>query len=95
LIQKKCAGSDEYHILNQGRPEGAAASVGEWEKVGGSITNQPDGSVKISLMRHGQTVLEATDSGVGCAPYRTAGRVGIRGDYTNFNADDFLVVPAV
>ena len=95
MIQKKCAGSDEYHILEQARPEGSAPSIGEWEKVGGSITNQPDGSVKITLMRHGQTVLEATDDGVGCAPYTTAGRVGIRGDYTNFNADDFLVVPAV
>ena len=95
MIQKKCAGSDEYHILNQDRPEGSDPSFGEWEKVGGSIVNQPDGSVRITLMRHGQTVLEATDDGVGCAPYRTGGRVGIRGDYANFNADDFLVVPAV
>jgi hypothetical protein len=95
MIQKKCEGSDEYLILNQDRPEGSAPSFGEWEKVGGSIVNQPDGSVKITLMRHGQTVLEATDDGVGCAPYRTGGRVGIRGDYVNFNADDFLVVPAV
>jgi hypothetical protein len=95
MIQKKCAGSDTYHILNQGRPEGSAPSIDRWEKVGGSITNQPDGSVRITLMRHGQTVLEATDRGVGCDPYRTGGRVGIRGDYTNFNADDFLVVPAV
>ena len=95
LIQKKCAGSDTYHILSQGRPDGSAATIGDWEKVGGSITNQPDGSVRITLMRHGQTVLEATDSGVGCAPYRTGGRVGIRGDYTDFHADDFLVVPAV
>ena len=95
MIQKKCAGSDTYHILSQGRPEGSDASIGEWEKVGGSIRNEPDGTVRITLMRHGQTVLEATDSGVGCAPYTTAGRVGIRGDYTNFHADDFLVVPAV
>jgi hypothetical protein len=95
MIQKKCAGSDEYHILSQDRPEGSDASVGEWEMVGGSIKNQADGSVKITLMRHGRTVLEATDDGVGCPPYTTAGRVGIRGDYTNFNADDFLVVPAV
>jgi hypothetical protein len=95
LIQKKCAGSDTYHILNQGRPEGSDASIGQWEKVGGSIRNDPDGAVRITLMRHGQTVLEATDSGVGCAPYRTGGRVGIRGDYTDFHADDFLVVPAV
>ena len=95
MIQKKCAGSDEYHILSQARPEGSDAAIGEWEKVGGSIKNEADGSVKITLMRHGQTVLEATDDGVGCAPYTTAGRVGIRGDYTNFNADDFLVTPAV
>jgi hypothetical protein len=95
MIQKKCAGSTEYHILSQARPEGSEASIGEWEEVGGSIKNQPDGSVKITLVRHGETVLEATDDGVGCAPYTTAGRVGIRGDYTNFNADDFLVTPAV
>lgn len=95
MIQKKCGGSDTYHILNQARPEGAAASIGEWEKVGGSVVNQPGGSVKLTLMRHGQTVLEATDGGVGCAPITTAGRMGIRGDSTNFNADDFLVVPAV
>jgi hypothetical protein len=94
MIQKKCAGSDTYHILNQARPEGSAASIDQWEKVGGSITNQPNGAVKITLMRHGQTVMEAFDDGVGCAPYRTGGRVGIRGDYTNFHADDFLVVPA-
>ena len=95
MIQKKCGGSDEYHILEQARPEGAAASIGQWEQVGGSVKNQPDGSVKLTLMRHGQTVLEATDTGVGCAPITNGGRVGIRGDYTNFNADDFLVVPAV
>jgi hypothetical protein len=95
MIQKKCAGSDEYNILSQDRPEGSAASIGEWENVGGSVRNLPDGSVKLTLVRHGQTVLEATDDGVGCAPIRTGGRVGIRGDYTNFNADDFLVVPAV
>jgi hypothetical protein len=94
LIEKKCAGSDEYHILSQARPEGSDASFGEWEKVGGSIKNEADGSVTLTLMRHGQTVLEATDDGVGCAPYTTAGRVGIRGDYTDFNADDFLVTPA-
>jgi hypothetical protein len=95
MIQKKCGGSDEYHILSQARPEGSDAAIGEWEKVGGSVKTQPDGSVRLTLMRHGETVLEATDDGVGCAPITKSGRVGIRGDYTNFNADDFLVVPAV
>jgi hypothetical protein len=95
MIQKKCGGSTEYHILSQARPEGSDASIGEWEKVGGLVQNQPDGSVRLALVRHGQTVLEATDNGVGCAPITSAGRVGIRGDSTNFNADDFLVAPAV
>ena len=95
MIQKKCSGTTEYHILSQARPEGSDASIGEWEKVGGRVRNLPDGSVRLALVRHGQTVLEATDTGVGCAPITTAGRVGIRGDSTNFNADDVLVVPAV
>jgi hypothetical protein len=95
MIQKKCANSDEYHILEQGRPEGAAASVGAWESVGGSVKNQGDGTVKLTMVRHGKTVMEATDSGVGCAPITSAGRVGFRGDSTDFNVDDFTVAPAV
>jgi hypothetical protein len=94
MVQKKCGGSTEYHILAQARPEGSDAAFGEWEKVGGSVRNMPDGSVRLELVRHGQTVLEAVDTGVGCAPITGDGRVGIRGDSTNFNADDFLVVPA-
>jgi hypothetical protein len=95
MIQKKCAGSTTYHILSQARPEGSDALIGQWEKVGGSVRTAADGSVRLALVRHGRTVLEATDTGVGCAPITNAGRVGIRGDSTNFNADDFLVVPAV
>jgi len=94
IIQKKCGDAD-YHIIGQGWPEGSAASIGTWENVGGSVTNLPDGSVKLTVIRHGRTVLEATDTGIGCAPITSGGRVGIRGDYTNFNADDFLVVPTV
>ena len=95
MIQKKCAGSDEYHILEQSRPEGSDASIGQWEKVGGVVRNNPDGSVSLALVRHGQVVLEATDAGVGCAPLTSSGRVGVRGDYVNFNVDDFVVAPAV
>ena len=95
MIQKKCDGTADYHILAQARPTGSDASIGLWEQVGGSVRNQPDGSVRLALVRHGQTVLEATDTGVGCAPIRGDGRVGIRGDSTDFNADDFLVTPAV
>jgi hypothetical protein len=95
MIQKKCAGSDVYNILKQDRPEGSAAKIGEWEHVGGSVRNQADGSVKLTLVRHGETVLEAVDTGVGCAPITTPGRTGFRGDYTNFNVDDFTVVPVV
>lgn len=95
MIQKKCAGSDTYHILEQARPEGSDAAVGQWEQVGGSVRNAPDGSVRLALVRHGQVVLEATDDGVGCAPITAAGRIGVRGDYVDFNVDDFAVTPAV
>lgn len=94
IIQKKCGDAD-YHIIAQGWPAGSAAAIGTWENVGGSVKNLPDGSVKITVERRGQTVLQGIDTGIGCAPITTAGRVGIRADYTNFNADDFLVVPAV
>ena len=94
MIQKKCAGSPDYRILGQNRPAGAAAQIGQWETVGGRIRNLSDGSVEIELIRRGETVLTARDTGGDCPPITSAGRVGVRGDYTNFNVDNFLVTPA-
>ena len=93
LIQKKCPESEDYIILGQDRAEGFEAAIGVWETVGGTIRNLDGGGVRLSVIRHGRTVLQATDAGEGCAPLTDPGRVGIRGDRTDFNVDDFVVGP--
>lgn len=92
MIQKKCAGSDDYHILKQTSSNSMPASFGTWETVGGSVKNNADGTVSLTLIRDGRVVLEGLDDGVGgCAPIRAGGRVGIRGDNAQFSVDDFVV----
>jgi hypothetical protein len=91
MIQKKCAGSDEYHILDMTSKNSMPATNG-WESVGGSVKTNPDGTVTVELIRNGRVVLDGTDDGVGgCAPITEPGRVGIRGDNTQFSVDDFVV----
>jgi hypothetical protein len=89
LIQKKCAGSSDYSIL--GQAGNLPARTGQWERVGGSVRNNPDGSVTLQVIRNGTVVLSATDTGAGCAPITSAGKVGVRADNTNFNFDNFTV----
>ena len=50
-----------------------------------------DGSVTIRLLSGGQLVVEATDHGTGGPPITSPGRVGLRGDNSNFRFDDFQV----
>jgi hypothetical protein len=96
MIQKKCAGSDEYTILEQSRSGGAyAARQGEWDEVGGTVRTNPDGSVTLEVIRGGAVVLTATDTGQGgCPPITAPGRVGIRSENMQFSIDDFAVRPA-
>lgn len=92
MLQKKCAGSDQYTILAQTPSSSTPALADQWETVGGSVKTNADGTVSLQLIREGRVVLEATDNGAGgCAPITAAGRVGIRGDNTQFSVDDFVV----
>lgn len=92
MLQKKCAGSDQYTILAQTATNSMPALGDQWETVGGSVRTNADGTVSLQLIREGRVVLEATDDGDGgCAPITAAGRVGIRGDNTQFGVDDFVV----
>jgi|GEM_PF-7084517 len=86
-IQKKIGG--EYHILAQ--EAGHRARIGEWEKVGGVVRTNPNGSVTVQVLRAGRPILEATDRGVGGPPITAAGQTGFRGDNTDFAIDDFTV----
>lgn len=71
----------------------------QWRTVGGSVRNNADGSVTISVYigTSPTPVLSVTDRGAatpgacGVAPHTAAGRIGLRGDATNFNIDDFVV----
>jgi hypothetical protein len=94
IIQKKCPqDGGTYFLLEQVRLEATPAQVGAWEPVGGTVRNLPGGGVRVEVVRQGVPVLTAVDTGTGCAPIADPGRVGIRGDNTDFNVDDFEVSP--
>jgi hypothetical protein len=91
IIQKKCTGSDNYTLLAQTSATLPPVS-GTWETDGGSVQTNADGSVTVSVIRDDKVVLTATDhGGNGCDPITTPGRVGVRGDNTQFSFDDFTV----
>jgi hypothetical protein len=92
VIQKTCG--DEYTILasSPGRKGPQPARFGEWERVGGAVRTDEDGSVTIQVIRSEAVVLTAIDRGAGgCEPIRSPGRVGVRGDNTDFHFDRFKV----
>lgn len=68
--------------------------AGKWEQVRVSAVNKGD-SVDIMLWLDGRLRLQAIDSGAGDTPPITApGKVGIRGDYTEFEFNHFTVSKA-
>ncbi|MDQ3849206.1 MAG: hypothetical protein M3296_01130 [Actinomycetota bacterium] len=94
VIQKKCGGQDAYLVLANtpwsGNPN--PARIGQWERVGGSVRTNADGSVTVQVIRNGAVVLTGTDTGAGgCPPITTPGKVGVRGDNTAFDFDNFTV----
>jgi hypothetical protein len=102
VIKKKCTGGTEnggtYYELatSTGTTElpGHPIPFGAVQHVGATVVNQPDGSVVLALQREGSTLLSVRDTGVGCDPIRTPGKVGLRGDNDDFRFDDFTVTPA-
>jgi hypothetical protein len=95
-IKKKVPGGPSaggtYYTLAYGH---AAAVAGRWEQVRASAVNTAGGGVELRLWLGGRPVLRAVDSGVGNVPAITEpGRVGLRGDYTQFAFDGFTVTRA-
>ncbi|WP_199254660.1 hypothetical protein [Mycolicibacterium mengxianglii] len=93
IIKKKCAGGTEnggtYFDLTA-PVRGAAIPFGQWQQVTVQVTDRPDGSVAINASRDGFAV-EASDTGVGCAPLTGDGSVGIRGDNADFRLAGLVV----
>jgi len=92
IIQRKCDG--EYALLSQVRTPASAARIGEWENVGGTVANGAYGSVVIQVVREDGVLLQAIDPPGSCPALRRPGRIGIRGDRTDFHVDDVEVRPA-
>ena len=91
VIQKKCSGSRRYTLLAASRAD-RPARFGRWEHVGGTVRTNADGSVAVAVIRDGAVALRATDTGAGgCPPITAPGKVGVRGDNTQFLFDDFTV----
>lgn len=93
VIKKKCPGGDSnggtYFDLGS-VVTGVAIPLGRWQHVAATIRDLPDGAVAITADRDG-TRVEAVDRGVGCAPLRGAGGVGLRGDNADLHFDDIAV----
>ena len=85
IIQRKCDG--RYELLAGTRSAATAALHREWEDVGGTVTNLSDDAVRIQVVRGDGVVLEAVDPAGTCDVLRDPGRIGIRGDRTDFHVD--------
>ena len=92
VIKKKVPGGPSnggsYYTL--GTADERAVS-GRWEQVQVSATNS-GANVVLRAWLDGKLVLTATDDGIGdAAPISQPGRVGLRGDYTEFMFRTFTV----
>jgi hypothetical protein len=92
-VKKKVPGGPSaggtYYTLAQvhGTP-----TVGRWEQITASAVDNGEGGVAIEVSVNGRPRLSAVDNGVGDVPPITGpGRVGLRGDYTEFLFDNFTV----
>jgi hypothetical protein len=85
IIQRKCGG--RYELLGGTRSGATPALHREWEDVGGTVANLSDDTVRIQVVRGGDVILEAVDGAGTCDVLRQPGRIGIRGDRTDFHVD--------
>jgi hypothetical protein len=88
-VQKKVG--ETYHLL--AGPSIAPFELGRSHRVGGRVTPNRDGSVRIEVMRNGVTIHTAVDDGSkGGPPLTGGGRVGIRGDNVDFNLRNLEII---
>lgn len=93
VIKKKVPGGSSnggtyYNVSTYNR---APFPLGSRIPVKATIETLSDGSVKIQLFANGSLIVTGIDKGLGGAPIRNAGKVGIRGDNANFFLDNFAV----
>jgi hypothetical protein len=93
VLKKKCPGGPSnggtYYVLAERR--GFPVVRGRWRTVAADADDVANGGVLLRLQLDGRTLLSGLDRGVGCPALRGPGRVGIRGDNTEFEFSDFAV----
>jgi hypothetical protein len=93
VVKKKVPGGSEnegtyYTLATAEQP----FTFGELQAVRTTIRTTPTGTVVIRILRpDGTTALRAEDTGIGGPVITAPGRVGIRGDNSEFSFDDFKV----
>lgn len=92
VIKKKVPGGTTaggtYYTLATAHGQ---AVTGRWEQVRASAVNVGEG-VELEVWLNGRLRLKALDNGIGdTPPIMQPGRVGLRGDYTEFKFDNFTV----
>lgn len=93
VIKKKVKGGPDnggtYYELSD--EVAHAVPYGSWQTVKATVKTNANGSVTIALYSGGTLVVQATDNGVGGPAITAPGRVGLRGDNSDFLFDDFHV----
>lgn len=94
VIKKKCPGGPSndgtYYTLGKEIP-GPPITLLSWSAMSATVRTNLSGTVTLALSAGGRTLVTAVDTGVGCAPIRAAGAVGIRGDNARFSFTSFAV----
>jgi hypothetical protein len=89
IVQRKCDG--RYALLDGTRTAATGARIGEWEEVAGTVVSLSNGAVRLQVVREGEVILEAIDPAGSCDALRRPGRIGLRGDRTDFHVDGLEV----
>ena len=89
IVQRKCDG--QYELLGGTRSADTPIRAGEFEEVGGTVIDLSDDEVRMQVVRNGGVELEVVDPAGTCDALRRPGRIGIRGDRTEFYVDGLEV----
>lgn len=95
VIKKKIPGGPSnggtYYNISAYRP--FAIPYNQWQALRVVTEDNLDGTVSIQAYINGVLVVGGVDTGaVGGPPIRSAGKIGLRGDNTEFKVDDFSVM---
>jgi hypothetical protein len=93
VIKKKVPGgpANGGTYIDLRPPTAFSVPYGREQHVRATVQTRHDGSVAIRLSVDGKVIAEAVDRGIGGAPIRSPGAVGVRGDNAEFALDDLRV----